>query len=411
METYLVGGGVRDQLLNRDVTDRDWVVVGATAEQMLQQGFLQVGKDFPVFLHPETREEYALARTERKTGSGYYGFECNFDPSVTLEEDLQRRDLTINALAQDPDGNIIDPFGGQNDIKQKILRHVSPAFLEDPVRILRVARFAARFAPLGFTIAPETMELMRQMVIDGEVDTLVPERVWQEMLRALQEDMPEVFFTTLRNCGALARIFPQLDRLWGVPQKPEYHPEIDTGVHVMMALQQSVKFTTKPEIRFAVLCHDLGKGVTPVDQLPSHHGHEERGVELIRSWCNKYRVPNNFRDLAIKVSRWHLHAHRAAELRPQTLVKLFQGLDAFRNPVMLQDYLIACQSDATGRLGKQDNPYPNAAFVQKAYAAACDIDVQALMAKGFDGAQLGTAILRARAKAVKLALSPSASEN
>lgn len=407
MEIYLVGGSVRDQLLGRNVADRDWVVVGATAEQMLQQGFQQVGKDFPVFLHPETREEYALARTERKTGSGYYGFECDFDPSVTLEEDLQRRDLTINALAQHQDGHIIDPFGGQNDIKQRILRHVSAAFLEDPVRILRVARFAARFAPLGFTIAPETMQLMRQMVIDGEVDTLVPERVWQEMLRALQEDMPEVFFITLRECGALARIFPQLDRLWGVPQKPEYHPEIDTGIHIMMALQQAVKFTSKPEIRFAVLCHDLGKGITPVDQLPSHHGHEERGVELIRSWCNKYRVPNNFRDLAIKVSRWHLHAHRAAELRPETLVKLFQGLDAFRNPVILQDYLIACQSDATGRAGKQDNLYPNAALVQNAYIAACDIDVSALMAKGLEGAQLGAAILQARIKAVKLAFRSS----
>lgn len=407
MKTYLVGGCVRDQLLGRPVVDRDWVVAGATPAQMLEQGFQQVGKDFPVFLHPQTREEYALARTERKSGKGYYGFECNFDPSVTLEEDLQRRDLTINAIAQDTDGNIIDPYGGQNDLKNKVLRHVSNAFLEDPVRILRVARFAARFAPLGFTIAPETIKLMQQMVDNGEIDELVPERVWQEMSRALQEDMPEVFFTTLRDCDALEVIFPQLDRLWGVPQKAEYHPEIDTGIHVMMALQQAVKFTNKPEIRFAVLCHDLGKGVTPGHLLPSHHGHEERGVELIRSWCNKYRVPNNFKDLAIKVSRWHLHAHKVKELRPETLIKLFQGLDAFRNPVMLQDYLIACKADATGRAGKQDTLYPNAEFLQQAYVAACDIDVAELMAKGLEGAKLGEAILKARARSIKQVLRSS----
>ena len=360
MKTYLVGGCVRDQLLGRPIIDKDWVVVGATPSQMLQQGFLQVGKDFPVFLHPQTKEEYALARTERKSGPGYYGFECNFDPNVTLEEDLQRRDLTINAMAIDENGTIIDPFGGQRDLKNKTLRHVSIAFMEDPVRILRIARFAARFAHLGFTIAPETMRLMEQMVDNGEIDALVPERVWQEMCRALQEERPEVFFNTLRECGALAVIFPELDRLWGVPQKAEYHPEIDTGVHVMLALQQAVKITEKPEVRFAVLCHDLGKGITPAYQLPGHPGHEERGVELIRNWCNKYRVPNAFKDLAIKVSRWHLHAHKVKELRPQTLVKLFQGLDAFRNPSILQDYIIACQADATGRAGKQESPYPNA---------------------------------------------------
>lgn len=404
MEIYLVGGCVRDQLLGLLVKDRDWVVVGATPEQMLQQGFQQVGKDFPVFLHPKTKEEYALARTERKTGEGYYGFKCNFDPTVTLEQDLLRRDLTINAIAQALDGTITDPFYGQQDLKNKTLRHVSVAFTEDPVRILRVARFAARFAPLGFTIAPETMQLMQQMVTNGEVDSLVPERVWQEMVRALQEDAPEVFFTTLRQCGALVRIFPQLDCLWGTPQKPQYHPEIDTGIHVMMALQQAVKLTDKPEVRFAVLCHDLGKGATPKDQLPSHNGHEERGVALINEWCHKYRVPNNFRDLAIKVSRWHLHAHRVAELRPETIIKLFQGLDAFRNPVNLENYLLACQSDATGRGGKQDSVYPNAELIQHAFAAANSIDVQELIQQGLNGAVLGSAIVRARARAVKQAL-------
>ncbi len=404
MKTYRVGGCVRDQLLGLTVKDRDWVVVASTPTQMLQQGFQQVGKDFPVFLHPETKEEYALARTERKTGDGYYGFECNFDPSVTLEQDLLRRDLTINAIAQTLDGQITDPFNGQQDLKNKILRHVSAAFTEDPVRILRVARFAARFAPLGFTIAPETMILMQSMVANGEVDSLVPERVWQELLRALQEDAPEVFFITLRQCGALARIFPQLDCLWGTPQKPQYHPEIDTGIHIMMALQQAVKLTSKPEVRFAVLCHDLGKGATPKDQLPSHHGHEERGVALINEWCNKYRVPNNFRDLAIKVSRWHLHAHRVAELRPETIIKLFQGLDAFRNPVNLENYLLACQSDATGRGGKQDSAYPNAVLIQQAFIAASSINVQALIQQGLNGAALGAAIIRARVLAVKQAL-------
>lgn len=404
METYLVGGCVRDELLGRAVQDHDWVVVGATPEDMLQQGFQQVGKDFPVFLHPQTKEEYALARTERKTGKGYYGFECNFDSSVTLDQDLQRRDLTINAIAKTTDGKIIDPYHGQRDLQQKLLRHVSPAFAEDPVRILRVARFAARFATLGFKVAPETMQLMQQMVDAGEVDELVPERVWQEMLRALQEDAPQVFFLTLRECGALARIFPQLDRLWGVPQKPEYHPEIDTGVHVMMALQQAVQFNAKPEVRFAVLCHDLGKGTTPKDILPSHKGHEERGVSLIQEWCQQYRVPNDFRDLAIKVSRWHLHAHKAFELRPDTMVKLFQGLDAFRNPQILQDFLLACKCDKTGRDGKQQEAYPNEERLQQAFQAATNIDVQALIAKGLQGGKLGEAIIRARVQAVQQTL-------
>lgn len=404
MEKYLVGGCVRDELLGLPVQDHDWVVVGATPAQMLAQGFQQVGKDFPVFLHPETKEEYALARTERKTGKGYYNFAVDYDPTVTLEQDLARRDLTINAIAKTSDGKIIDPYNGQRDLQQKVLRHVSPAFIEDPVRILRVARFAARFAPLGFTIAPETMSLMQQMVQNGEVDALVPERVWQEMQRALQEQAPEVFILTLRECGALAKIFPQLDCLWGVPQKAEYHPEIDTGIHVIMALQQSVKLTNNPEIRFAVLCHDLGKGNTPSAELPSHKGHEERGVKLIQEWCKLYHVPNDYRDFAVKVSRYHLHAHRAEELRSDTIVKLFKSLDAFRNPQILEDFLLACEADKTGRAGKQNDPFPNADYLRKAFAAANSIDIQALVQKGLTGEKLGEAILKERANAVESAL-------
>lgn len=404
MQIYLVGGCVRDELLGLPVKDRDWVVVGATPEQMLQQGFQQVGKDFPVFLHPDSREEYALARTERKTGVGYYGFACNSDPSITLEQDLVRRDLTVNAIAKDKDGKIIDPYFGSQDINNKILRHVSPAFAEDPVRILRVARFAARFAALGFTIAPETIALMQQMVAAGEVDNLVPERVWQEMHKALQEQMPSIFFTTLRECGALAKIFPELDRLWGVAQKPQYHPEIDTGIHVMLALQQAVKLTNKPTVRFAVLCHDLGKGLTPVDQLPSHHGHEERGVKPIQEWCARYRVPNDFKDLAVKVSKWHLHAHRAAELRSDTLLKLLRALDAFRNPENLEDYLIACQSDATGRTGMENNAYTKGDIIRAAFIAASKVDVQELIQQGYTGADLGEQLDRARVVAIKHAL-------
>ncbi len=401
MEKYLVGGCVRDELLGLSVQDHDWVVVGATPMQMLAQGYQQVGKDFPVFLHPDTHEEYALARTERKTGQGYYNFECNYDPKVTLEEDLARRDLTINAIAKSEDQQIIDPYNGQRDLQLKILRHVSPAFVEDPVRILRVARFMARFAPLGFTVAPETMQLMQHMVQIGEVDALVPERVWQEMLRALQEEAPQYFFTTLRECGALARIFPQLDCLWGIPQKAQYHPEIDTGVHVMMALQQAVKLSPKPEVRFAVLCHDLGKGLTPKDDWPSHKMHEELGVKPIQEWCKQYRVPNEFRDLAIKVARYHLLAHRAVELRPETMAKLFQNLDAYRKPTILEDYLLACQADATGRLGMENDPFPSGDLIRNAFAAANNIEVQPLIAKGLQGEQLGLAIMQARAQAIK----------
>jgi tRNA nucleotidyltransferase (CCA-adding enzyme) len=404
MQMYLVGGCVRDELLGLPVHDRDWVVVGATPEKMLQQGFQQVGKDFPVFLHPKTKEEYALARTERKTGQGYYGFVCNADPSVTLEEDLARRDITINSIAKSEDGKLVDPYNGQIDLKNKILKHVSPAFSEDPVRILRVCRFAARFAALGFSIAAETMQLMAKMVQAGEVDALVPERVWQEMLKALSTQNPEVFFTSLRECGALARIFPALNNLWGVPQKKEYHPEVDTGIHVMMALQQVVKLTNKPEVRFAVLCHDLGKGLTPKAEWPSHKGHEERGIKPIQEWCAQYRVPVEFKELAVKVAKWHLHAHRAAELRPDTMLKLLKGLDAFRNPHFVDDYLIACQSDSTGRTGMQNNAYPAAAIIKQAFAAANSVDVQPLIQQGFAGEKLGLALTEARVSAIKESL-------
>lgn len=404
MEMYLVGGCVRDKLLGITVQDRDWVVVGATPEEMLQLNYQQVGKDFPVFLHPDSKEEYALARTERKSGRGYYAFECNAEPSVTLEQDLARRDLTINAIAEAADGMIIDPYNGRQDLQNKILRHVSPAFTEDPVRILRVARFAARFAHLGFTIAPETLQLMRQMVADGEVDALVPERVWHEMHRALKEDNPEVFITTLRDCGALARIFPALNNLWGVPQKAEYHPEVDTGIHVMLALQQSVLLSPKAEVRFAVLCHDLGKGLTPPNEWPSHKGHEESGIRPIEEWCAHYRVPNEFKDLAVKVARWHLHAHRVAELRSDTILKLFKGLDALRNPENLENYLLSCQSDATGRAGMQHKPYPNAAILRTAYAAAIAVDAQQFVAAGFTGEKLGQQIEKARVVAIEAAV-------
>ncbi len=404
MQIYLVGGCVRDELLGLPVQDLDYVVVGSTVEQMLQQGYLQVGKDFPVFLHPDTKDEYALARTERKTAQGYYGFECDFNANVTLEEDLGRRDLTINAIAKAVDGTIIDPYGGRKDLQQKILRHVSPAFSEDPVRILRVARFAARFAEYGFSIAPETLIMMQEMVMVGEVDALVPERVWQEMHRALLTPNPEIFFTTLRTCGALARIFPQLDRLWGVPQKAEYHPEVDTGIHVMLALQQAVKLTADPKVRFAVLCHDLGKGLTPESEWPSHKGHEERGLQPIAAWCNKYRAPNEYKELALQVSKWHLHAHRVAELRPDTMLKLFKGLDAFRNPQNLSDYLLACEADSTGRLGRQDSPYPNAEILMRAHAAAISVDVQELIKCGHMGARLGMELGKARVKAIATAL-------
>ncbi len=373
MQIFLVGGAVRDQLLNRPVTERDWVVVGASIDEMLAQGFQQVGKDFPVFLHPKSKEEYALARTERKSGKGYTGFAVNADSSITLEEDLSRRDLTINAIAQDDEGNLTDPFNGQADINNKLLRHVSPAFAEDPLRVLRVARFAARYAHLGFRVADETLVLMREMVSAGEVNYLTPERVWKETQRALTEKNPEVYFSVLRECGALKVLFSEIDALFGVPQTATYHPEIDTGVHCLMSLQQAVKLSDDPLIRFATLIHDLGKATTPKDILPRHIGHEERSVPLIEILCQRIKCPNDYKELSLAVAAWHTHCHRALEIKASSVLKLFLRLDAFRRPERFAQFLICCEADARGRTGFEDRDYPQANFLQNSYQVCLDV--------------------------------------
>lgn len=407
LKVYLVGGAVRDKYLGLPLREKDWVVVGSTEAEMLSRRFKRVGKDFPVFLHPETQEEYALARTERKKGPGYYGFECHASPEVTLEEDLGRRDLTINAMAESPEGELVDPYQGMKDLKNKVLRHVSPAFSEDPVRILRIARFAARFSNLGFTIAAETQDLMKQMVEAGEVDALVPERVWQEMEKALREPDPSQFFLVLKECGALARLWPSLYRLWGVPQKAEYHPEIDTGIHVMLVLQQATRLTPDPITRFAALCHDLGKGNTPPDILPSHRGHEERGVPLIREFCQRFRVPNEYRDLAILVSRYHLHCHRAAELTAKTLLKTLESLDAFRQPQRAEKFLLACLADRRGRTGFEQAAYPQVDIFREALKVAKEFDIKPLMEQGLTGQALGRKIHEKRVQAIQTHLKKS----
>ncbi|MDM7322616.1 MAG: multifunctional CCA addition/repair protein, partial [Gammaproteobacteria bacterium] len=378
MKIYLVGGAVRDALLGLPVRERDYVVVGATPADMLERGFRPVGKDFPVFLHPETNEEYALARTERKSGHGYHGFVVHASPKVTLEEDLARRDLTINAIAQAADGRLIDPYGGARDLKARLLRHVSPAFAEDPVRLLRVARFAARFASLGFRVADETLILMRHMVHNGEIDALVPERVWQEIVKALATDHPARFFEVLRETGALARLLPELDALFGVPQPAMHHPEIDTGVHSLMVLQQAVRLGADGATRFAALLHDLGKGNTPRELWPHHYGHERRGAQLIKRLAERLRLPTHDRDLALMAARWHLHAHKAFELRPSTLLKLLEGLDALRRPERFESFLLVCEADARGRAGFEDRPYPQAEFLRQALAVVKGVAVQPL---------------------------------
>ncbi|MGH8292158.1 MAG: multifunctional CCA addition/repair protein [Gammaproteobacteria bacterium] len=400
MQIYLVGGAVRDKLLGLPVQERDWVVVGATPDEMLALGYRPVGKDFPVFLHPETHEEYALARTERKTGRGYHGFEFHSAPQVTLEDDLKRRDLTINALAEDGQGKLIDPYAGRRDLDARMLRHVSPAFAEDPVRVLRVARFAARFAPLDFRLAPETLALLREMTGNGEVDTLVAERVWQETVKALGADKPSVFFQTLRECGALARVFPELDRLFGVPQPAEHHPEIDTGVHVMLVLDQAARLSPDPAPRFAALVHDLGKGTTPANKLPHHYGHEERGAELVDVLCERLRVPREFRELALLAARFHGKVHRAAELRPETVLRLLQDCDAFRRPQRFEQLLLACEADARGRTGLEARPYPQAELLRRARAAAAAVSIPG----GASGAEIGKRLNQARLLAVREAL-------
>jgi tRNA nucleotidyltransferase (CCA-adding enzyme) len=404
MKTYLVGGAVRDKLLGLPVKDRDHVVVGATPEQMTALGFKPVGADFPVFLHPETKEEYALARTERKSGRGYKGFTVYAALDVTLEDDLRRRDLTINAMAEDETGNLVDPFGGAADLKAGILRHVSPAFAEDPVRVLRVARFAARYADRGFRVADETLALMRGMVDNGEVDHLVAERVWQELEGALGTNAPSRFFDVLRDCGALARLFPELDRLYGVPQPEKHHPEIDTGVHTMMVLDAAAKLTPDTRVRFAALVHDLGKGTTPRSEWPRHIAHEERGVKMIQALVQRFRVPNDYRDLAVLVARHHGVGHRAQELRPETFLKTLEALDAFRRPERLEQFVLACEADARGRTGYAERDYPQAGLWRRAYAAARTVNTAALAA-GHDGPAAGERIRRARTEAIRQVLS------
>ncbi|MBP9712271.1 MAG: multifunctional CCA addition/repair protein [Sterolibacterium sp.] len=376
MEIYTVGGAVRDEMLGRPVVDRDHVVVGATPEAMLSLGYQPVGSDFPVFLHPQTREEYALARTERKTAPGYRGFVFHTNTAVTLEEDLARRDLTINAMAMAADGQLIDPYGGRADLQARLLRHVSPAFVEDPARILRIARFAARFT--DFSIAPETLTLMRQMVDDGEVDHLVPERVWNELARGLMEEQPARMFTSLRACGALARLLPELDALFGVPQRADYHPEIDTGVHVMRVIDRAAQLQLSLPARFAALTHDLGKGKTPPHILPRHTGHEAVSARLIKPLCERLRVPVECRDLALLVAQYHGDIHRAELLRPATMVKLLERCDVLRRPARFDDLLAACQCDYQGRLGYAEKPYPQAAMWQAAMQAVCALDAGAI---------------------------------
>lgn len=398
---YCVGGAVRDALLGLPVRDRDWVVVGSTPEEMARQGYRPVGKDFPVFLHPETHEEYALARTERKTARGYKGFAVYAAPDVTLEQDLARRDFTINAMAQDAEGRLIDPYGGEADLRAGILRHVSPAFGEDPVRILRAARFAARF---GFAVAPETRELMRIMVESGEVDALVPERVWQELARGLMEPGPSRFFITLRDCGALAKILPEVDALFGVPQPAQYHPEIDCGVHTLMVVDDAARHGYALEVRFAAFTHDLGKATTPTDILPRHIGHEERSVGLLKGLCERLRVPNECRDLGLLVARHHGTIHRCRELRPATVVGLLHDCDALRRPERFGQILQACASDARGRTGHENDAYPQAAFMLSALRAAQSVDAGAIARGCADSSLIPARILEARIVAVKHAI-------
>jgi tRNA nucleotidyltransferase (CCA-adding enzyme) len=397
MQTYVVGGAVRDQLLGLPVQDRDYVVVGATPDEMVEKGFTPVGQDFPVFLHPQTHEEYALARTERKSGHGYKGFTVYASPEVTLEEDLRRRDLTINAMALDEGGGLVDPYGGQADLKAKVFRHVSEAFAEDPVRILRVARFAARFT--DFSIAPETLALMQRIVEAGEVDALVPERVWQELSRGLMEKQPSRMFQALRECGALAKLLPELDRLFGVPQPPEHHPEVDTGVHVMLVVDWAARQNFSLPVRLAALTHDLGKGVTQPELWPKHIGHESKSVELVRALCERVRVPADCRDLAVAVAREHGIVHRALELRPGTVVELLERVDAFRRPQRFAEFLQACECDFRGRPGYEERPFPAAGYLMQALQAAQAIDAGAV-AKSVDPARIREAVFQARTEAV-----------
>jgi tRNA nucleotidyltransferase (CCA-adding enzyme) len=400
MQVYLVGGAVRDALLGLPVKERDWVVVGSTRDELLRLKYREVGRDFPVFLHPQSHEEYALARLERKVAPGYRGFTVEFGPEVTLEEDLARRDLTINAIAQTEDGSLVDPFHGQHDLDDRVLRHVSPAFVEDPVRILRVARFAARFASLGFRVAPQTLELMRAMSARGEVDALVAERVWQETEKALREAGASVFFRVLRECGALKIIYPEIDALFGVPQPEKWHPEIDTGVHTFMVLDQAVNLSAEPKVRFAALVHDLGKATTPHEEWPGHKGHEERSVALIEAMAKRLRLPNEYCELAVIVARYHGNVHRAFELRARTILGILEKTDAFRRPERFSQALLACEADSRGRLGLEDQPYPQRPYLQAARDAAAAIKPTAQDIAQYAGPQIAERLHARRLEAI-----------
>ena len=402
MKTYLVGGAVRDALLGLPVGERDWVVTGATPEDMVAAGYRPVGKDFPVFLHASTQEEHALARTERKSGRGYQGFTFHTGLEVTLEDDLIRRDLTVNAIAQDSDGTLIDPHGGQRDLQARVLRHVSPSFAEDPVRVLRLARFATRFAPLGFTVAPETIALCRSMVEAGEIDHLVAERVWKETERALMFDTPSVFFKVLRDCGALAKLFPELEALFGVPQRADYHPEVDSGIHTLMCIDAAARMDFGLEVRVSSLCHDFGKAKTPLMELPSHRSHDARGLPLVRAFCERLRVPNSSRDVALIHTAEHLLVHIVRQLRPKTLLEMLERMRAFRDPRQANSLFErvgeACLCDARGRLGFEDCAYPQLDYLRAAAAAANQVQARDVMAAGVSGAAITPALFEARVK-------------
>lgn len=402
MEVYLVGGAVRDELLGLPVKERDWCVVGAAPDELEALGYRPVGKDFPVFLHPDTAEEYALARTERKTAAGYHGFTFHTAPDVTIEQDLGRRDLTVNAIAKDANKQLIDPFNGRQDLENKLLRHVSDAFAEDPVRILRTARFAARYHPLGFQVAEETLQLMNDMVRDGEADALVPDRVWKETEAALGESHPHVFFEVLRSCGALRAIYPEIDALFGIPQPEKWHPEIDCGVHTLMVLQQAALLSDSLDVRFAGLTHDLGKATTDKSKLPSHPGHEARGVKLVKKLAKRLPVPNACRDLACLAAEFHTHCHRAFELRPATMLKVLDRSDAFRRPDRFEKFLVTCEADARGRAGLEERDYPQADYFRGAFKAASEVAIDDLKSGELPGAEIGKAIHERRQRAVSL---------
>lgn len=389
MQIYRVGGAVRDRLLNYTSSENDWVVVGASPQQLIDRGYRPVGRDFPVFIHPQSGEEYALARTERKSGHGYGGFTFYTASNITLIDDLQRRDLTINAIAEDSDGRLIDPYNGQRDLNNKILRHVSDAFLEDPLRVLRTARFAARYHHLGFSIASETMDAMRALVNSGEMEHLVAERVWRETQRALGEQTPQVYFQTLRDCGALSCILPEVDRLFGVAQRPDFHPEIDTGVHTMMALEQAAKLSDDCSVRFAVLVHDVGKGITPADVLPRHTGHEARGLPLVKTLCERLKVPNEYRKLALVVTEYHLQCHRAADLKVETLLNLLRDAGALKSSAKLEPFLLSCEADARGRLGLENRHYSSPNYLRRAQSALATVSIADLVSSGAAGDEIG----------------------